>query len=36
VIEDHFDIAYELNRTLESSNKTKEREILARDQPKAG
>jgi UTP--glucose-1-phosphate uridylyltransferase len=24
VIEDHFDIAYELNRTLESRNKTKE------------
>ena len=36
VIEDHFDIAYELNRTLESRNKTKELEILAKDQPKAG
>jgi UTP--glucose-1-phosphate uridylyltransferase len=36
VIEDHFDIAYELNRTLESRNKTKELELLARDQPQAG
>lgn len=36
VIEDHFDIAYELNRTLEGRNKTKELEILAKDQPKAG
>ena len=36
VIEDHFDIAYELNRTLESRSKTKELEILAKDQPKAG
>jgi UTP--glucose-1-phosphate uridylyltransferase len=36
VIEDHFDIAYELNRTLESRGKTKELEILAKDQPKAG
>src|SRR3712207_523979 len=36
VIEDHFDIAYELNRTLESRNKTKELEILAKDQPQAG
>ena len=36
VIEDHFDIAYELNRTLESRNKTKELEILTKDQPKAG
>jgi UTP--glucose-1-phosphate uridylyltransferase len=36
VIEDHFDIAYELNRTLESRGKTKELELLARDQPQAG
>jgi UTP--glucose-1-phosphate uridylyltransferase len=36
VIEDHFDIAYELNRTLEGRNKTKELEILAKDQPQAG
>jgi len=36
VIEDHFDIAYELNRTLESRSKTKELELLAKDQPKAG
>jgi UTP--glucose-1-phosphate uridylyltransferase len=36
VIEDHFDIAYELNRTLESRGKTKELEILAKDQPQAG
>lgn len=36
VIEDHFDIAYELNRTLEGRNKTKELELLARDQPQAG
>ncbi len=36
VIEDHFDIAYELNRTLESRGKTMELEILAKDQPKAG
>ncbi|MET0426996.1 MAG: UTP--glucose-1-phosphate uridylyltransferase [Microvirga sp.] len=36
VIEDHFDIAYELNRTLEGRGKTKELEILAKDQPKAG
>jgi UTP--glucose-1-phosphate uridylyltransferase len=36
VIEDHFDIAYELNRTLEGRGKTKELEILARDQPQAG
>ncbi|MBB3021452.1 UTP--glucose-1-phosphate uridylyltransferase [Microvirga lupini] len=36
VIEDHFDIAYELNRTLEGRNKTKELETLARDQPQAG
>jgi UTP--glucose-1-phosphate uridylyltransferase len=36
VIEDHFDIAYELNRTLEARGKTKELELLAKDQPKAG
>jgi UTP--glucose-1-phosphate uridylyltransferase len=36
VIEDHFDIAYELNATLESRGKTKELEGLTRDQPKAG
>ncbi|HZH10972.1 MAG TPA: UTP--glucose-1-phosphate uridylyltransferase [Microvirga sp.] len=36
VIEDHFDIAYELNKTLEARGKTKELELLARDQPKAG
>ncbi len=36
VIEDHFDIAYELNRTLESRGKTKELETLTKDQPKAG
>ncbi|MBZ6077385.1 UTP--glucose-1-phosphate uridylyltransferase GalU [Microvirga puerhi] len=36
VIEDHFDIAYELNRTLESRNKTKELEALAKDQFDAG
>src|SRR3712207_1584469 len=36
VIEDHFDIAYELNRTLEGRGKTKELEILSKDQPQAG
>jgi len=36
VIEDHFDIAYELNRTLEDRNKTKELESLMKDQPQAG
>jgi UTP--glucose-1-phosphate uridylyltransferase len=36
VIEDHFDIAYELNRTLEGRGKTKELETLAKDQPQAG
>ena len=36
VIEDHFDIAYELNKTLESRGKTKELELLAKDQPQAG
>jgi UTP--glucose-1-phosphate uridylyltransferase len=36
VIEDHFDIAYELNSTLESRGKTTELELLAKDQPQAG
>jgi UTP--glucose-1-phosphate uridylyltransferase len=36
VIEDHFDIAYELNDTLASRGKTKELEALTRDQPQAG
>ncbi|QFU15409.1 UTP--glucose-1-phosphate uridylyltransferase [Microvirga thermotolerans] len=36
VIEDHFDIAYELNQTLESRGKTKELEALAKDQFAAG
>src|SRR3954464_9931457 len=36
VIEDHFDIAYELNDPLESRGKTRELELLAKDQPKAG
>ena len=36
VIEDHFDIAYELNDTLEKRSKTKELEGLARDLPQAG
>ncbi|PVE24623.1 UTP--glucose-1-phosphate uridylyltransferase [Microvirga sp. KLBC 81] len=36
VIEDHFDIAYELNQTLEARGKAKELELLARDQPQAG
>jgi len=36
VIEDHFDLAYELNRTLEARGKTQELERLARDQPAAG
>jgi len=36
VIEDHFDIAYELNATLEGRGKTKELEGLTRDLPKAG
>ena len=34
VIEDHFDIAYELNATLAERGKTKELEALARDQPR--
>ena len=36
VIEDHFDIAYELNDTLEKRGKTKELEGLTRDLPQAG
>ena len=36
VIEDHFDIAYELERTLQERGKTKEFEALARDLPGAG
>jgi UTP--glucose-1-phosphate uridylyltransferase len=36
VIEDHFDIAYELNRTLQERNKIKELEALMKDQPQAG
>jgi UTP--glucose-1-phosphate uridylyltransferase len=36
VIEDHFDIAYELDRTLEERSKTKELEALKADLPAAG
>ena len=36
VLEDHFDMAYELDRTLEERGKTKELEGLKRDLPKAG
>ncbi|NNM71307.1 UTP--glucose-1-phosphate uridylyltransferase [Enterovirga aerilata] len=36
VIEDHFDIAYELDATLRERGKTKEYEALQRDLPKAG
>src|SRR3954452_2601531 len=36
VIEDHFDIAYELDRTLKERGKIKEYEALARDLPPAG
>jgi UTP--glucose-1-phosphate uridylyltransferase len=36
VIEDHFDMAYELERTLAERNKTAELEALKRDQPAAG
>jgi UTP--glucose-1-phosphate uridylyltransferase len=36
VIEDHFDIAYELDATLKERGKTKEYEALQRDLPKAG
>src|ERR687896_17006 len=35
-IEDHFDIAHELNATLESRNKTQELQALANDLPEAG
>jgi UTP--glucose-1-phosphate uridylyltransferase len=36
VIEDHFDIAYELNQTLDARGKTKELEALTQDLPQAG
>lgn len=36
VIEDHFDIQYELQKTLEERNKTDALEVLAADQPEAG
>jgi UTP--glucose-1-phosphate uridylyltransferase len=36
VIEDHFDIGYELERTLEERGKTRELEALKRDLPAAG
>ncbi len=36
VIEDHFDIAYELDATLKARGKTTEYEALQRDLPKAG
>jgi UTP--glucose-1-phosphate uridylyltransferase len=36
VIEDHFDIAYELNATLEGRGKTKELASLSEAQPEAG
>ncbi len=36
VIEDHFDMSYELDRTLAERGKTKELEALARDLPAAG
>ncbi|MGO4707391.1 UTP--glucose-1-phosphate uridylyltransferase GalU [Microvirga sp. 2MCAF38] len=36
VIEDHFDLSYELNHTLKSRGKTKELDALAQDQPEAG
>jgi UTP--glucose-1-phosphate uridylyltransferase len=36
VIEDHFDIAFELNQTLEGRKKLKELDALTRDLPKAG
>jgi UTP--glucose-1-phosphate uridylyltransferase len=36
VIEDHFDIAYELDRTLQERGKTREFEALQRDLPAAG
>jgi UTP--glucose-1-phosphate uridylyltransferase len=36
IIEDHFDLHYELDRTLAERGKTKELEALARDLPVAG
>ncbi len=36
VIEDHFDMAYELDATLQARGKTKEYEALKKDLPKAG
>ncbi|WP_075217785.1 UTP--glucose-1-phosphate uridylyltransferase GalU [Mongoliimonas terrestris] len=36
IIEDHFDINFELNATLESRNKTEALESVNRDLPKAG
>ena len=36
VIEDHFDVAFELDQTLAARGKTKELEALARDLPAAG
>src|SRR3982074_1185586 len=36
VIEDHFDLMYELDATLAARGKKAEMEILARDQPAAG
>jgi UTP--glucose-1-phosphate uridylyltransferase len=36
MIEDHFDIQYELERTLSERNKTRELEELRRDTPSAG
>src|SRR3954447_22623171 len=36
VIEDHFDIAFELDRTLQERGKIKEYEALARELPGAG
>jgi len=35
-IEDHFDVSYELNATLEGRGKTKDLETLAMDLPEAG
>ena len=36
VIEDHFDIAYELNRRWRSAARPRNSKLLAKDQPKAG
>ena len=36
VIEDHFDVAFELEQTLAARGKTKELEALTRDLPAAG